>query len=49
MKPLLDAQRINLKEVVWLHQDEEMLFDFGGHFRLFANLVNYKAINSSMP
>jgi len=41
--PLLEKQRLNIKEIAWACESEDDLFAFGGHFKIFAMLLKYKA------
>lgn len=48
MRPLLEANKLDLPKVVWLSKNEEELFQFSGHFKIFAELLNYRSGLSSV-
>lgn len=41
LMPLVAAKRVNLKEVKWLPEADDIYF-LGGHFQLLAYMVLYK-------
>jgi len=48
MLPLLEANKLDLPKVVWLCKNEEELFQFSGHFKIFAELLKYRSGLSSV-
>jgi hypothetical protein len=48
MRPLLEANKLDLQKVIWLSKNEEELFQFSGHFKIFAELLNYRSSLSSV-
>jgi hypothetical protein len=39
--PLVEAKRVNLKDVKWL-QDAEDIYSLGGHYQMLAYILKYK-------
>lgn len=39
IKPLIEKQRLDLKTIVWAYENQDDLFAFGGHFKIFAMLL----------
>lgn len=48
MLPLIKANKLDLAKVHWLSKNEEEMFQFSGHFKIFAELLNYRSGASSM-
>lgn len=42
LKPMLDNKKFELKMIKWLQPDDD-IFALGGHFEVFAYLINHKA------
>merc|ERR1712127_30148 len=42
LKPMLDNKKFELKMIRWLQPDDD-IFALGGHFEVFAYLINHKA------
>lgn len=43
MRPLFETNKLDLKKVTWLSPIEEDLFQFSGHFKIFAEFLNYRS------
>ena len=41
LMPLVEAKRVNLKDVKWL-QDAEDIYSLGGHYQMLAYMLKYK-------
>jgi hypothetical protein len=48
MRPLLEANKLDLPKVIWLSKNEEDLFQFSGHFKIFAELLKFRSSSSSV-
>ena len=48
MRPLLEANKLDLPKVIWLSKNEEDLFQFSGHFKIFAELLKFRSSYSSV-
>lgn len=48
MRPLIQANKLDLQKVIWLSANEEELFNFSGHFKILAELLSYRSGLSSV-
>lgn len=48
MKPMIEKNRVNLKNIDWI-QPEEDIFAVGGHIQLIALLIKFKAQQNENP
>ena len=41
--PLIDSKKVALKDIEWLHAEEDDIYSLGGHFKLLAQLICHRA------